>query len=84
MAARSNLARRAVVSVRPHLRTPLRSANAIADASALPVSPATVLQRRLAEAFVSPPSASRLKAISSIASVFAATWLAGVLLYATF
>ncbi len=65
---------------RPAASQPVEAIGGAATPSA---SPASALQDRVAEAFAAPPSASRLQIVGMGAVVTLATWLAGVMLYAS-
>lgn len=56
---------------------------AVAGTTALAVSPPAALQARIVDAFTAPPSASRMQIAGTAVTVVFATWLAGVMLYAS-
>ncbi len=61
----------------------LCAADSVAGTAAMQISPPAALQARIAEAFIAPPGASRAQVIGMVMVIGLATWLAGVLMYAS-
>lgn len=60
-----------------------RPVEAVAGTTVLAVSPPAALQARIVDAFAAPPSASGMQVAGKVVAVAFATWLAGVMLYAS-